>query len=206
MKLRSCGCHMTDVAMQRYTTYNVKISRTGWKASFSARPANICIWWVTGMYVPLNLAIMITLVIQPPRHYGYPGTVPKYFHNSKVCDTLLFRSILFSMPFRQMGHSCMRSPHIWQVPWPHRKIMFLRRSMQTGQQVWGERQLTHVRHGRLSLRYSTQRYYATTTTKFKIWPRINITRHILYKDRSPDSQFYMDFAQWTRCYNTRLTS
>jgi len=42
----------------------------------------------------------------------------------------------FSIGLRQIGHSCMRSPHIWQVPCPHRKIMFFRRSIQTGQHVY----------------------------------------------------------------------
>ena len=31
-----------------------------------------------------------------------------------------------------MGHSDILSPHIWQVPWPHRKIMFLSLSRHTG--------------------------------------------------------------------------
>jgi len=46
-----------------------------------------------------------------------------------------YRSIRFSIGLRQIGHSCMRSPHIWQVPCPQRKIMFFRRSIQTGQHV-----------------------------------------------------------------------
>lgn len=44
------------------------------------------------------------------------------------------------MALRQMGHSLIRSPHSWQVPWPHMKIMFFSRSRQTGHMVcreWG---------------------------------------------------------------------
>jgi hypothetical protein len=41
----------------------------------------------------------------------------------------------FSTCLRQMGHSDMRSPHIWHVPCPQRKIMFLRRSKHTGHMV-----------------------------------------------------------------------
>ena len=26
----------------------------------------------------------VTSVIQPPRHYGHPGTVPNYFYSTKV--------------------------------------------------------------------------------------------------------------------------
>lgn len=36
------------------------------------------------------------------------------------------------MALRQMGHSLIRSPHSWQVPWPHMKIMFFSRSRHTG--------------------------------------------------------------------------
>ena len=39
----------------------------------------------------------------------------------------------FSIDFRQMGHSCTRSPQFWQTPWPHRKTIFFRRSIQIGQ-------------------------------------------------------------------------
>lgn len=38
----------------------------------------------------------------------------------------------FSTAFRQIGHSDIRSPHIWHVPWPQRKIMLRKRSIQTG--------------------------------------------------------------------------
>lgn len=34
-----------------------------------------------------------------------------------------------------MGHSLIRSPHSWQVPWPHMKIMFFSRSRHTGHMV-----------------------------------------------------------------------
>lgn len=34
-----------------------------------------------------------------------------------------------------MGHSLILSPHSWHVPWPHRKIMFFRRSKHTGHMV-----------------------------------------------------------------------
>lgn len=44
-----------------------------------------------------------------------------------------------SIGFRQIGQSWMRSPHNWQHPWPHKKIMFLPRSRQTGQEVCGEK-------------------------------------------------------------------
>lgn len=35
-----------------------------------------------------------------------------------------------------MGHSVIWSPHIWHSPWPHKKIIFLRRSKQTGHIVY----------------------------------------------------------------------
>ena len=41
----------------------------------------------------------------------------------------------FSTALRQIGHSAILSPHIWQVPCPHRNIMFFRRSIHTGQLV-----------------------------------------------------------------------
>lgn len=45
------------------------------------------------------------------------------------------------MALRQMGHSLIRSPHSWHVPWPHMKIMFFSRSRHTGHMVcrWTER-------------------------------------------------------------------
>lgn len=43
-----------------------------------------------------------------------------------------YRRILRSIALRQMGHSLMRSPQSWQVPWPQRKIMFFSRSRHTG--------------------------------------------------------------------------
>jgi hypothetical protein len=46
-----------------------------------------------------------------------------------------YRRMRFSTCLRQMGHSDMRSPHIWHVPCPQRKIMFLRRSRHTGHMV-----------------------------------------------------------------------
>ena len=40
-----------------------------------------------------------------------------------------------STVFRQMGHSDILSPHIWQVPCPQRKIIFFNRSRHTGHMV-----------------------------------------------------------------------
>ena len=48
----------------------------------------------------------------------------------------LYSNTLFSTVLRQMGHSWTRSPHNWHVPCPQRKIIFFRRSMQTGHIVW----------------------------------------------------------------------
>lgn len=42
------------------------------------------------------------------------------------------------MALRQMGHSLILSPQSWQVPWPHMKIIFFRRSRHTGHIVWVE--------------------------------------------------------------------
>lgn len=52
--------------------------------------------------------------------------------NSSYLSVTQQRRMRFSTCLRQIGHSDMRSPHIWHVPCPQRKIMFFRRSKQTG--------------------------------------------------------------------------
>ena len=49
-----------------------------------------------------------------------------------------YSKILRSTVFLHIGHSDIRSPHIWQVPWPHRNIIFFSRSKHTGHIVWNK--------------------------------------------------------------------
>jgi len=93
--------------------------------------------------------IKLCIILERPK-YGSIMNTPKLWntaslsirwkmtsaHKYSSCVTeIQYRRMRFSTCLRQMGHSDMRSPHIWHVPWPQRKIMFLRRSRHTGHMV-----------------------------------------------------------------------
>ena len=56
---------------------------------------------VDRVYTTVEPCCTVTSVRRSPRHYGHPGTIPNYFHNSKIMDisstdmiTSLFSSLM----------------------------------------------------------------------------------------------------------------